>query len=347
MRTVTLEEHFLTKEAIKATDHLRDTGLALSYHEPQLVERLLDIGAGRVADMDASGIDLQVLSLAVCGVEELEPAKAVGIAHDTNEQLAAAVRAFPTRFAGFATLALQDPEKAAAEFEYCVKKLGFKGALINGTTKGAFLDHPRFTPVLEAAQSLDVPIYIHPAPIPKVVRDTYYTGLPNHLGDVLSIGGWGWHSEVALESLRLIAAGVFDRFPKLKIIIGHMGENLPFSLARIDSILSRPEAGATFTRTLNGSAKGSAKRAPSLKRRAIEYFHEKFYITTSGYFTVPPLLLALQVVGSDHVLFSVDYPFVSNVPGRELLNTLSTNISMSQEDIGRLVHGNAERLLKV
>jgi uncharacterized protein len=348
MRTITLEEHFLTKEALKATDHLRDTGLALSYHEPGLTNKLLDIGAGRVADMDACGIDLQVLSLAVCGVEELESAQAVAIAHDTNEQLAAAVRAFPGRFAGFATLALQDPEKAASEFEYCVKKLGFKGALINGTTKGYFLDHPRFTPVLEVAQSLDVPIYIHPAPIPKVVRDTYYTGLPNHLGDVLSIGGWGWHSEVALESLRLIAAGTFDRFPKLKIIIGHMGENLPFAFARIDSILSRPEVGATFTRTLDGgSAKGSSKPAEKLKRRAAEYFHENFYVTSSGFFTLPPFFLALQVVGSDHLLFSVDYPFVPNEPGRELLNNMSTKVLMNEQDIAKFVHGNAEKLLKL
>src|ERR1700722_5607277 len=320
MRTITLEEHFLTKEALKATDHLRDTGLALSYHEPGLTHKLLDIGAGRVADMDASGIDLQVLSLAVCGVEELESAQAVAIAHDTNEQLAAAVRAFPGRFAGFATLALQDPEKAAAEFEYCVRKLGFKGALINGTTKGYFLDHPRFAPVLEVAQSLDVPIYIHPAPIPKVVRDTYYTGLPNHLGDVLSIGGWGWHSEVALESLRLIAAGTFDRFPKLKIIIGHMGENIPFALARIDSIVPQFATLLTFTRKLND---GSVKIAPKLQRKAAEYFRDNFYATPRGFFTLPPLLLALQVVRSDRLLFSVDYPFVSNVPGRQLLNNLS------------------------
>src|SRR5579862_8375604 len=182
MRTITLEEHFLTAEAIQATEQLREAGITHYHHEPGLVDRLLNIGAGRVADMDASGIDLQVLSLAVCGVEELEPAQAVAIAHDTNEQLAAATRAYPTRFAGFATLALQEPEKAAAELEYCVKKLGFKGALINGTTKGYFLDHDRFTPVLEAAQSLDVPIYIHPAPIPKVVREAYYSGLPNHVG---------------------------------------------------------------------------------------------------------------------------------------------------------------------
>lgn len=340
MRTITLEEHFLTKEAIKATDHLRDSGLALSYHEPGLTERLLNIGAGRVADMDASGIDLQVLSLAVCGVEELESAQAVAIAHDTNEQLAAAVRAFPTRYAGFATLALQDPAKAAAEFEYCVKKLGFKGALINGTTQGYFLDHSRFTPVLEVAQSLDVPIYIHPAPIPKVVRDAYYSGVPNHLGDVLSIGGWGWHSEVALESLRLIASGTFDRFPKLKIIIGHMGENLPFALARIDGILSRSEAGATFTRKLDPPTS-------KLQRRAAEYFHDNFYVTSSGFFTFPPLQLSMQVVGSEHLMFSIDYPFVPNVPGRELIDNLSTKLLMNEQDIAKFVHGNAEKLLKV
>jgi hypothetical protein len=342
MRTITLEEHFLTREALKATDHLRKSGLALSYHEPNLTERLLDIGAGRVADMDASGIDLQVLSLAVCGVEELDAAQAIAIARDTNEQIAAAMRAHPKRFGGVATLALQNPEAAAKEFEYCISKLRFSGALINGTTQGMFLDHPRFTPILEVAVSLDVPIYIHPAPIPKAVRDVYYTGLPDHRGDVLSIGGWGWHSEVALECLRLIAAGVFDRFPKLKIIIGHMGENLPYALARIDSILSRPVPGATFTTTLE-----SGTQPVRLKRRATEYFQSNVYITTSGFFTLPPLLLAQQVVGVDHVLFSIDYPFVSNVPGRELLNTLATSMVMKEEDLAKLVHVNAERLLKV
>jgi predicted TIM-barrel fold metal-dependent hydrolase len=344
MRTITLEEHFLTTEALKATDHLRESGLALSYHEPRLTEKLLNIGAGRVEDMDASGIDLQVLSLAVCGVEELETAQAVAIAHDTNEQLAAAVRVYPTRFAGFATLALQDPEKAASEFEYCVKKLGFKGALINGTTKGYFLDHQRFTPVLEVAQSIDVPIYIHPAPIPKAVRDAYYGDLPNYRGDVLSIGGWGWHSEVALETLRLIAAGVFDRFPKLKIIIGHMGENLPFAFARIDSILSRPDVSATFTRTVSSV---SSQRALKLQRRPIEYFQQNIYVTSSGFFTLPPFQLALQVVGSEHLLFSIDYPFVSNVPGREFLGMLSSRLFMSDQDLARFVHLNAERLLKI
>jgi uncharacterized protein len=191
-----------------------------------------------------------------------------------------------------------------------------------------------------------VPIYIHPAPIPKVVRDTYYSGLPDHRGDVLSIGGWGWHSEVALECLRLMAAGVFDRFPKLKIIIGHMGEGLPYSLARIDSILSRSVPAVCFTLNLNSQSPDPAKFL-RLERRVTEYFQDNFYVTTSGFFTLPPLLLAWQVVGSDHLLFSIDNPFSPNVRGRELLDTLSTRLVMNDGDIAKLVHVNAERLLKI
>lgn len=347
MRAIVLEEHFLTRDALKATDHLRERGLAISYHDVRLKEKLLDIGAGRIADMDESGIDLQVLSLAVCGVEELDEAQAVAIAHDTNEQLAAAVRAHPKRFAGFATLALQAPEKAAAEFEHCIQKLGFRGALINGMTQGAFLDHPRFTPVLEVAQALNVPIYIHPAPPPMRVREIYYSGLPNYRGDILSIGGWGWHSEVAVASLRLIAAGIFDRYPNLKIIIGHMGENIPFALARIDSILSNPEVSWTFTRTLANKSTAPDMPDVRLQRRVVEYFRENFWITTSGFFTHLPLLLATQVLGADRVLFSVDYPFVSATLGRDFLTSLSATMSMSESDIARLAHRNAEKLLGV
>jgi uncharacterized protein len=343
MKTITLEEHFLTADALKCTAQVRNEGLALSYHDPVLLKNLLDIGDGRIAEMDASGIDMQVLSLAVCGVEELEPAVATAIAHDTNEELAAAVRARPTRFAGFATLALQEPQKAAAELEYCVKKLDFKGALINGTTKGLFLDHPSFTPLLDAAQSLDVPIYVHPAPLPRAVRNAYYNGLPDHWGDMLSVGGWGWHSEVAVESLRLIVAGVFDRYPKVKIIIGHMGENLPFAIGRIDSILSRP--GRAYT--LKPTSADSAPSRPPLKRRAIDCFRENFYVTTSGVFTLPPLLCTLQVVGAEHLLFSIDNPFTANHLGRELLSTLSTNLVMPPENMERFTHGNAEKLLRL
>ena len=345
MKTITIEEHFLTADALKATAKVREAGLALTYHDPVLETRLLDIGAGRIADMDASGIDMQALSLAVCGVEELEPAAATSIAHDTNEELAAAVKANPTRFVGFAAVALQEPEKAAAEFEYCVKKLGFKGLLINGTTDGAFLDNARFTSVLEVAHSNDVPIYIHPAPIPMAVRKAYYSELPDHWGDMLSIGAWGWHSEVALECLRLIVAGVFDRFPKLKIVIGHMGENLPFAMARVDRILGRRER--PYTLSPSHGLPGAVQHRKPLERRPIEYFRENIYVTTSGFFTLPPFICATQVVGSDHLLFSIDHPFTPNAMGREFLNSVATQLAMHPDNLKKFTHENAQKLLKL
>jgi predicted TIM-barrel fold metal-dependent hydrolase len=323
MKTITIEEHFLTNEAVAATAHLRAADPTISFRDPAILSQLLDVGAGRVADMDAAGIDMQVLSLAVCGLEDLESAAATALAGGTNDHLAAAVRARPTRFAAFAALALQEPEKAAGELERCVRKLGFKGALVNGTTNGMFLDHPRFTPVLEAAQSLDVPIYLHPGLPPVPVRNAYYKGLPDHMGDFLSTAGWGWHVETGMHSLRLIVAGVFDRLPKLRIIIGHMGENLPFSIARADSVFSL--------------------RASSLKGKVIDYFHEHFYVTTSGYFTLPPFLCALQVAGADRLLFSIDYPFSPNVVGQQFLNSLPINAT----DTAKISYGNAKRLLKI
>ena len=156
MRTITLEEHFATPEFLKATAQLQS---AARVDFVKAVEsKLLDLGQGRIADMDAAGIDLQVLSLTWAGLDRLEGATATALAHDANDRLAAAVREHPKRFAGFAALALQEPEKAAAEFERCVRTLGFKGALVHGTTRGMFLDDPQFTPLFETAQALDVPI---------------------------------------------------------------------------------------------------------------------------------------------------------------------------------------------
>lgn len=321
MRTITLEEHFATPEFLKATTPLVPPGRV---NFVQAVEsKLLDLGEGRIAEMDAAAIDVQVLSLTGNGMDNLDAATATSLARDANDKLAAAVGAHPKRFAGFAALALQDPEKAAAEFERCVRKLEFKGTLVHGTTKGAFLDDAKFTPLFEAAQSLDVPIYLHPSPPPKSVQEAYFNGLPGQASFLLATAAWGWHVETGTHCLRLIASGLFDRFPKLKIIIGHMGEDLPFSIARAEMILSRD--------------------SKHLKRRIGEYFQEHFYITTSGYFTVPPLLCTMQVVGADRILFSVDYPYSPNAAGRSFLNMLP----VSPEDLGKISHGNAERLLKL
>jgi hypothetical protein len=321
MRTVTLEEHFSTPEVVKATAHLQ-SGSRSGFVEV-VRGKLLDVGEGRIADMDAAGIDVQVLSLVNSGMDKLEPANATALVRDANDQLAAAVRTHPGRFAAFAALALQDPKAAAAEFKRCVCTLGFKGALVHGTTNGVFLDQPQFTPLFETAQALDVPIYLHPTPAPQTVQEAYYGGLPGNTGFFLSTAAWGWHADLGMHCLRLIVSGLFDRFPKLKIIIGHMGENLPFSIARADSILARG--------------------ANHLERRVADYFHENFYLTTSGYFTVPPLLCALEVVGADRILFSVDYPFSPNSEGRDFLNSLP----VSPRDMEKIAHRNADRLLKL
>ena len=225
-------------------------------------------------------------------------------------------------------MALQEPEKAVREFERCVKALKFKGLIVIGTLNGIFLDDARFMPIFEAAQSLDVPIYIHPGFPPQPVRDAYYSGLPGNMGFGLSMAGYGWHAETGLHCLRLMLSGVFDRFPKLKIIVGHMGDHLPFNIDRADRVFGEM---------------ASENSAPPFKRRVIDYFRENFYVTTSGYFDILPFLCALGVLGSDHVLFSVDYPYASNVAGREFLNTLP----VGPEDLEKISHGNAERILKL
>ncbi len=321
MRTITLEEHFATPEFLKATAQLQSAA-RVDFVRP-VESKLLDLGQGRIADMDAAGIDLQVLSLTWAGLDRLEGAIATGLAHDANDRLAAAVREHPKRFAGFAALALQEPEKAAAEFERCVRTLGFKGALVHGTTRGVFLDDPQFTPLFETAQALDVPIYLHPAPPPKPVQEAYFGGLPGQLGFFLATAAWGWHAEAGMHSLRLIVSGLFDRFPKLKLIIGHMGEDLPFSIARAEAVLSR--------------------ETKHLQRRVGEYFQQHFHVTTSGYFTLPPFQCAMEVVGADRILFSVDYPYSLNTVGRSFLNSLP----ISPEEMGKISGGNAERLLKL
>jgi uncharacterized protein len=204
-----------------------------------------------------------------------------------------------------------------------VRSLGFKGAMINGTTNGRFLDDPSFLPILERAVALEVPIYIHPGVPPTVVREAYYTGFDPAVTFLLSTAGWGWHSEVGIHALRLILAGVFDRLPNLQIMIGHMGEMIPFMLARINNVLTPV--------------------ARNLQHPVPNYFLQNFFITTSGFFTDPPLLLAMQIIGADRIIFSVDYPYSTNQQGRAFLDSAP----ISPADKEKVSHLNAERLLKL
>lgn len=320
-RTITLEEHFVTKSFLRATgayDHAAPPWLV------QLQPKLLDIGTGRIAAMDESGIDLEVLSLAAMGFDELDAATATSLARDVNDEASAAVQANPSRLAAFATLGLKDPSGAAKELERAIQKLGFCGVLLDGTTDGLFLDDPRFTPVFEAAVALNAPVYLHPAPPPKTVFETYFTGLPQGVGEMLSIAGWGWHAETALHTLRLITSGLFDRLPALQLIIGHMGEMLPMALARTSKAVSR---------------------VATLQKPVADYFQSNIHLTTSGYFTRPPLQCALDVVGIDRLMFSIDYPFSPNTLGRDYLTELAP--TLSSEDLAKLTHKNAEALLKL
>jgi predicted TIM-barrel fold metal-dependent hydrolase len=317
MPIITLEEHFITPDLQRAIAKVMPPSPSMA----PLQAKLIDLGPGRLAAMDAGSVDMQVLSVAALGLDLLDSDTATDLMHDANDELAAAVTANPTRYAGFANVNLLDPTGAAKEFARCMQTLKFKGALVNGHTGGAFLDDPRFLPIWEAAEALSAPIYLHPAPPPKAVYETYYTGLPGELGHMLSIAGWGWHVELGLHCLRLILSGLFDRFPDQQVIIGHMGEDLPFSLARADSVLGRG--------------------AKHLKRSIPEYFHQNFHVTTSGYFTLPPFQCALDVVGIDRLLYSVDYPLSDNTTGKDFLDSLS----ISPEDRAKLTHQNAMNLL--
>ena len=318
MKTITLEEHFFTESYLLAAKG--DPSVQFGGLQP----KLLDLGAGRIAAMDEAGIDLQVLSLGAFALEGLDAATGTALARDVNDELAAAVRANPTRLAGFATVALKDPGAAVVELERSILNLGFVGLMLNGTVEGRFMDDPAFLPVFEAAARLGVPVYLHPAPAPKVVKAAYFSGLPGELGNMLSIAGWGWHAETGLHTLRLIVSGLFDKVPGLQLVIGHMGEGLPYALARSSGILSGPAR---------------------LRQTVAEYFKTNIHLTTSGYFTLSPLKCALEVLGIERLMYSVDYPFSPNTHGREFLEKAAG--LLSAEDMEKLAGGNAEKVLKI
>jgi hypothetical protein len=313
MRVIALEEHFLTPAMAE--------GLAGGPATEPLRGKLEDLGDGRLADMDAGGIDYQVIGHTTPGTQALAGEGAVALAREANDRLAEAVRLHPDRFGGFATLPTSDPDAAAEELRRAKLQLGFVGAMVNGTTGGRFLDDPMFRPLLAEAERLEMPIYLHPAAPPPAVHDAYFRGFEPTVEWSLSSGAWGWHAETGLHILRLILAGVFDRFAQLQVIVGHMGEMLPFMIARIDGILAPSRSG--------------------LERPVSDYLRGNLHITTSGIFTLPPLLCALMVLGVERIMFSVDYPYSSNEAG----TTFLAAAAISPADKELIAHRNAERLL--
>jgi len=290
----------------------------------QVIDQLCDIGDGRLADMDAAGIDVQVLSLTSPGLEQLDAAEAVALARDTNDRLAEAVRRHPSRLAGFAALPTAAPDTAADELERTVREHGFKGACINGHVRGRYLDDPFFWPILERAESLQVPLTLHPTFPPQAVIAASYTG--NFAPEVtrgLAMAAWGWHIETAIHVLRLILGGAFDRYPDLQLIIGHLGETLPFMLPRLD--------------------RGLPPQMTKLDRPISAYLRENVHYTFSGLNYTATFLDLLLEVGVDRIMFSADYPYSSMVEARTFLDQLP----VSPADKERIAHGNAERLLRL
>jgi 5-carboxyvanillate decarboxylase len=278
--------------------------------------KLGDLGEGRIRQMDEDGIDMQLLLLSAPGVQTLEEGLATELAAMANDRLAAASRKYPDRLAGLAAIAPQNPEKAAQELQRAVRTLGLKGAVINSHTNGEYLDDGKFLPILECAAALEVPIYIHPRdPSPQLGGPL---GIPGFLV------GWGWALEVGTHAIRLIASGVFDELPKLKIVIGHMGECIPFLLPRLDNRYTRD-------------------RGPKRKWSPSEYFENHFVVTTSGMNYRPQLMMTIEEIGVDRVLFAADWPFE---PSKEAIEGIE-NVPLSAADKAKIFHTNAARVFRL
>lgn len=338
MRRIAIEEHFTTQayqdhlrsrtgypriETVTDENGVKSERLARNAKSsrpltPRLAGKLLNLGPERFAEMDRAGIDMQVVMLAGPGVEDLlDTPSANAQAHDINDELAAACKRYPDRLAGFATLSYGDPEGAAKELQRSVTQLGLKATKINSHYDGEYLDEKKYWPIFEAAESLGVPIYIHPKEPPKGMRDLL--GYP-----VLGGAMWGFQADVSLHALRLMCGGVFDQFPKLKIILGHLGEGIPFWLWRIDNIWSR-------------SARKYPKRPPG------EYFRENFYVTTSGMFGTEAFDCVYRVLGADRILYAVDYPYEIIDEGAKFMDA----VDIPEADKAKICHLNAEKLLSL
>jgi predicted TIM-barrel fold metal-dependent hydrolase len=311
---IAIEEHYWDEELEKTF-----TGSEAGRPGDQF-NRLHDFGALRIKEMDDAGIDIQVLSHGAPSTQKLPAEMAAAMATRVNDRLAAIVAKNPTRFAGFAALPTAVPDAAADELERTAK-LGFKGAMLHGLSNGEFLDDKKFWPIFARAEKLDLPIYLHPSqPHPDVIK-TYYAGYVKDF-PMLPRATWGYTVETATLAIRLVLSGVFEQHPKLKIILGHLGETLPFLVWRVDHTLARP-----------------GQKSVSFR----DVFCNNFYVTTSGNFSNPALLCCVMEMGIDRILFAVDWPFVMNPPATRWME----GVPLCDEDKAKILSGNAKRLLRM
>ncbi|HUK34736.1 MAG TPA: amidohydrolase family protein [Vicinamibacterales bacterium] len=316
---IALEEHFATDETVRESPEFGHAG-----EWSALERRLLDLGDERLREMDATGIAFAILSLNAPGVQSVFDAKkSVAVARRANDALAAGIAKHPDRFGGFAALPMQDPEAACVELRRAVTHLGFKGAMANGfsqvgdASRIIYYDDPIYAPFWSTVAALDVPFYLHPRdPLPE--RTTFYDGHPWLRG-----AAWAFGVETATHALRLMASGIFDAHPRLTVILGHLGEGLPYNIWRVDHRFGkRPRV------------------MPPVKRKFSEYLRDNFYVTTSGSFHTQTLHSAIAEMGVDRVLFSVDYPFEDCGQAAAWFD----GCDLSREALEKIGSGNAAQL---
>jgi 2,3-dihydroxybenzoate decarboxylase len=324
MKTIAIEEHFWTPAYREKVSHNEFRNFYLTSRSDQLghdiVEQNMDLGEQRLAHMDAAGIDVQVLSFGAPGPQGFDAETAIPMSKDANDLLYETILKYPERFAGFAALPTAAPDAAADELERAVTKLGFKGTMIHGHTQGSFLDEKKYWVIFERAEALDVPIYLHPTlPHPDAMK-AYFDGYED-----IARAGWGFGVDTSCHFLRIVFAGVFDAFPKLKFILGHLGEALPFAMHRLD----------------NHTARAAARRG--LQRSPIEYLKENMLVTTSGNWYPPAFHCTMAALGADNILFAADWPYEPNTDAMKFLNDLC----ISDLDKEKVAHLNAERILRM
>ncbi|MGV0908187.1 amidohydrolase family protein [Martelella sp. FOR1707] len=322
---------FIATEETYTTDELIALNAINDEHVAYLKETgLAEIGAGRVAAMDEAGINVQILSAHTPGVQDVPGQEGIDFAVRLNTMIAdGPMKAYPGRFQAYATLPLQDPEASADELERAVREDGFVGAMTNGFIGEKFLDHPDFEPLLARAEALDVPIYLHPGFPPEAVFNIYYhTVRPGYDQEfqnyIFSGSGYGWHQEVLTQCLRLVLTGVFDRYPKLQMIIGHMGEGLPFYYERIVGDMSESTEDA-------------------LNKPLGQYFSDNFWYTTSAFFQDELLHLLLRYISVDRVMFGIDYPFADMKQGTDWFRA----VDLPREAKEKIAYRNAEKLFGI
>lgn len=316
MAVIAVEEHFMHPSL---SGHFPPGAMA---HPPAISDRLFDLLGVRIREMDAAGIDRQVLSHQSPGSQRLPPEVAVDACRAANDALAAMIGEAPDRFAGFAMVPTTAGAGAAAdELQRAVEELGLAGAMIHGPSGGRFVDEPGFWPLFARAERLRAPIYLHPALPDRTVAATYYGAYAqSHPAFVRS--AWGFGVETGTQAIRLVLSGLFEAHPELQVILGHMGEGLPFHLRRIDESLSRPGNAPTDFAGI---------------------FRRNFHVTTSGFFSDAALRCCLEELGAERVLFAVDWPYARNQEGTEWLRAFD----LPAEDKARVLGGNAARLLRL